>query len=124
MGQLNDKRVSRVPSWLPDYSRDDTVKAALDALFEEDTGVGYSEITYISTVFTSKLETWTDNTKVQKRSETNFTYSPLPFVSQVVKTYYQDDGITPYYTITVDITYNANKTVNTINVDTNKTAGP
>lgn len=124
MGQTNDKRVSREPSKLPDYSRDDTVKASLDALFEEDMGVGYSEISYISNVFASKIENWTDNTKQIKRSEVNFTYSPLPFVTQIVKDYYDDTGQTINLRLTATINYNANKTVNIVNITTQKLGGP
>jgi hypothetical protein len=124
MGQTNDKRVSRRPDQLPDYSRDDTVKAALDALFEEDIGLGYSEVSYISNVFPTKFETWVDNTKAIKRTEIDFTYGPIPFVTQVVKQYFNDTGSAVNYIQTVTITYNANKTVNTITVDGQKVGGP
>jgi hypothetical protein len=124
MGQTNDKRVSREPSRLPDYSRDDTLRSSLDNLFEEDLGMGYSEITYISGVFTSKIETWVDNTKLQKRTETNFTYAPIPFVGTVIKDYYADDGVTINFKVTATLSYNANKTVNNIDVTTLKLAGP
>jgi len=124
MGQTNDKRISRSPSVLPDYSRDDTVKSALDDLFEEDMGKGYSQITYINNVFTSKIETWTDNTKQLKRVEVNFTYSPLPFVTVIVKDYYNDEGTSVNLKLTTTISYNANKTVNNIDVITQKLGGP
>lgn len=124
MGQTNDRRVSRQPSKLPDYSRDDTVQASLNDLFEEDIGVGYSEITYTSGVFVSKIETWTDDGKALKRTESNFIYSPIPFVTQIVKDYYGDDGITINFKVTAVISYNANKTVNNIDITTQKLAGP
>ena len=124
MGQTNDKRISRFPALAPDYSRDDTVRSALNELFEEDIGAGYSEITYVSTVFTSKIETWSDNTKTQKRTETNFTYAPLPFVGVIVKDYYMDDGVTIHFKVTATISYNENKTVNNIDVQRQKIAGP
>lgn len=124
MGQTNDKRVSRRPDQLPDYSRDDTVKAALDALFEEDIGLGYSEVSYTQNVFPIKFETWKDNTKALKRTEIDFTYGPVPFVTQVVKQYFNDTGDAVNYIQTVTITYNANKTVNTITVDGQKVGGP
>ena len=124
MGQTNDKRISRTPALAPDYSRDDTVRASLDELFEEDIGAGYSEITHISNVFTSKIETWIDNTKTFKRTETNFTYAPIPFTTVVIKDYYLDDGITIHFKISVTISYNANKTVNSIDVQRQKLAGP
>ena len=124
MGQTNDKRVSRRPSDLPDYARDDTVQAALNALFEEDIGLGYSEVTYTQNVFPIKFETWVDNTKQLKRTQIDFTYGPVPFVTQVVKQYYNDTGDSVNYIQTVTVTYNANKTVNTITVDGNKVGGP
>ena len=124
MGQTNDKRVSRRPSDLPDYARDDTVQAALNALFEEDIGLGYSEVTYTQNVFPIKFETWADNTKQLKRTQIDFTYGPVPFVTQVVKQYYNDTGDSVNYVQTVTVTYNANKTVNTITVDGNKVGGP
>jgi hypothetical protein len=124
MGNTNDKRVSRKPSNLPDYSRDDNVRAALDALFEEDTGAGYSEISYTSGVFVSKIETWADNTKTLKRTESNFTYSPIPFVTQIVKDYYGDDGVTINFKVTAVVTYNVNKTVDNIDITTQKLGGP
>ena len=124
MGQTNDKRVSRRPSDLPDYARDDTVQAALNALFEEDIGLGYSEVTYTQNVFPIKFETWKDNTKQLKRTQIDFTYGPVPFVTQVVKQYYNDTGDSVNYIQTVTVTYNANKTVNTITVDGNKVGGP
>lgn len=124
MGQTNDKRVSRRPDLLPDYSRDDTVQAALDALFEEDIGLGYSEVTYTQNVFPIKFETWKDNTKQIKRTEIIFTYGPIPFVTQIVKDYYNDDGTAINLKQTVVVTYNANKTVNTITIDAQKIGGP
>lgn len=124
MGQNNDKRTSRKPGALPDYSRDDTVKASLDALFDEDMGVGYSQITYTSGVFVSKIETWSDITKVLKKTEINVTYSPIPFVTQIIKDYYGDDGVTVNLKLTAIVSYNANKTVNNIDVATQKLGGP
>ena len=123
MGQTNDKRVSRDPSRLPDYSRDDTVQATLDDILEEDMGVGYSQVTYINNVFTSKIETWADNTKQLKRTEINFTYSPLPFVTTIVKDYYNDEGNSINLQLTATISYNANKTVNNIEIETQKLGG-
>ena len=93
-------------------------------MFEEDIGLGYSEVSYINNVFPTKFETWVDATKQLKRTEINFTYGPVPFVTQVVKDYYNDTGTAVNYTQTVIITYNANKTVNTITVDGNKVGGP
>ena len=124
MGQTNDKRISRSPSLAPDYSRDDTVRSSLNELFEEDLGAGYSEITYISNVFASKIETWIDNTKAFKRTETNITYAPFPFVGIVIKDFYMDDGITIHFKVTATLLYNANKTVNSIDVQRQKLAGP
>lgn len=135
MGQKNDRRVSRDPSDLPDYSRDDHVKAAIDALFEEDTGAGYTEIEYTANgttisagaPFAKRISTYTDNSKTQLRTQTTFTYpvGPFsPFISQITKEFYLDDGSTIHYRITADVTYNANKTANIINVDTEKLAGP
>lgn len=123
MGQKNDRRVSRATENLPDYSRDDTVAAALDAIYEEDIGVGYSEVTYITNVFTSKIESWADNTKTLLRTEVNFTYAPLPFVQTIVKDYFLDDGTTIHFKATTTILYNANKTVNSIETITQKLAG-
>ena len=123
MGQSNDNRVSRDPSRLPDYSRDDTVRATLDDILEEDMGVGYSQVTYINNVFTSKIETWTDATKLLKRTEINFTYSPLPFVTTIVKDYYNDEGTSINLKLTATISYNANKTVNIIEIETQKIGG-
>ena len=123
MGQKNDRRISRATENLPDYSRDDTVAAALDAIYEEDIGVGYTEVTYITNVFASKIEVWADNTKNLLRTETNFTYSPLPFVQTIVKDYFLEDGTTIHFKTTVTISYNANKTVNNIETTTQKLAG-
>lgn len=123
MGQTNDKRISRDTSSLPDYSRDDTVKASLDALFEEDLGAGYSQITYTQNVFVSKIETWIDATKQIKRTEINFTYSPIPFTTQIVKDYYNDTGDAVNLKVTAVISYNANKTVNIIDITTQKLGG-
>jgi len=123
MGQTNDKRISRDPSRLPDYSRDDTVQATLDDILEEDMGVGYSQVTYINNVFTSKIETWADATKQLKRTEINFTYSPLPFVTTIVKDYYNDTGDAVNLKLTATISYNANKTVNIIEIETQKIGG-
>ena len=123
MGQTNDRRVSRDPSRLPDYSRDDTVQSTLDDLLEEDMGMGYSQVTYTQNVFPIKFETWTDVSKVLKRTEINFTYSPVPFVTQIVKDYYGDDGVTVNLRLTAVISYNANKTVNNIDITTQKLGG-
>ena len=120
MGATNDRRVSRAPEELPDYSRDDTVKSAIDNLFEEDTGMGYSEITYITNVFVTKIETYVDVTKTQLRSRTDFTYAPLPFVGTVVKKFFKEDGTTELFRITAVFSYNANKTVNNIDVQTQR----
>lgn len=120
MGATNDKRVSRNPERLPDYSRDETVQASLDALFEEDSGSGYSEPSFINNVFVSEINTYTDDSKTELRSKTTFTYpSPTfsPFVESVTKEYFKDGSPTPFRTITATITYNANKTVQDVDVE-------
>lgn len=116
MGQTNSKRVSHTLEELPNTFRDDTLKRILNDIDEEMAGKGYSEVEYlVATPFVTKITTWETAAKLKKRTEVNFTYSPLPFVSQIVKDYYDDEtGTTIISTITADVVYNPNKTVDTI----------
>jgi hypothetical protein len=90
---------------LPAPFRDNNLEQILDDLSEEDTGLGFTELTY-SGVFVTGVTVWQDNLKLLKRTETTITYSPSPFVSQVVKQVFGDDGVTVVSTITAVVTYN------------------
>jgi hypothetical protein len=116
MGQTNARRVGLNVDTFINYARDDNARAALQDLFEEDTGAGYSEIAYTSGVFVSQFETYTDNTKTEIRTRTTFGYSPIPFVETVTKEYFKDGSVIAYRTLTATISYNANKTVNNIDI--------
>ena len=116
MGQTNSRRVAFPLDEFENYARDENVKQALRDLFEEDTGAGYSEIAYTNNVFVNTISTYTDQTKTEIRTRTSFAYNPLPFVETVTKEYFKDGSGTAYRTLTATISYNANKTVNNIDV--------
>lgn len=116
MAQRDARRVSVNIDDFANYARDDQAEQALRDIFEEDMGLGYSEMTYTNNVFVSEIATYTDNSKTQLRTKTSFTYAPIPFVSVVTKEYFKEDEITAYRTLTAAISYNANKTVNNIDV--------
>lgn len=116
MGQINARRVGLNVDSFINYARDDNARAAIKDIFEEDTGAGYSEIAYTSNVFVSSFETYTDQTKTELRTKTVFGYNPIPFVETVTKEYFKDGSITAYRTLTATISYNANKTVNNLDI--------
>ena len=116
MGQINARRVGLNVDTFINYARDDNARAALQDIFEEDTGAGYSEIAYTNNVFVSSFETYTDQTKTEIRTKTTFGYNPLPFVETVTKEYFKDGSASAYRTLTATIGYNANKTVNSIDI--------
>ena len=116
MGQTNARRVGLNVDTFINYARDDNARAALEDLFEEDTGAGYSEIAYTNNVFVSQFETYTDATKTELRTRISFSYNPLPFVETVTKEYFKDGSLTAYRTLTATFSYNANKTVNNIDI--------
>lgn len=116
MGQTNARRVGLNVDTFINYARDDNARAAIKDLFEEDTGAGYSEIAYTNNVFVNTIETYVDQTKTEIRTRTTFGYSPLPFVNSVVKEFFKDGDIVAYRTISASIAYNANKTVNNIEI--------
>ena len=117
MGQTNAKRVSHEIETLPNTFREDDLFNILNDIDEENAGKGYSEVSYIgSTPFVSKITTWDDNTKTRLRTDVTFTYTPLPFVSNIQKDYYGNDGVTIVCVLNAVVNYNANKTVNFVDV--------
>lgn len=116
MPQHNARRVSVDINDFVNYARDDHAKQALMDIFEEDMGLGYSEMTYTNNVFVSEIATYEDATKVKLRTKTTFTYSPIPFINVVTKEYFKELELTAYKTLTALISYNANKTVNNIDI--------
>jgi hypothetical protein len=118
MGQTNSRRVSHKIEDLPNSFRDDQLRQILNDLDEENTGKGYSEVEYLgSTPFVDKIVTYEDNSKTKKRAETTFAYSPLPFVQTITKvTYDEETGTSIVATTTATVNYNANKTVNYVDV--------
>lgn len=122
MGQENSERVSHKLTDQPNWFRDDQANQILNDLCEEDTGLGFSVVSYVgATPFVDKIISWTSPAMTKKRSEVQFTYSPSPFMSQIQKFYYDEEtGVTVIATVTAVITYNANRTVNTVTVTTTR----
>lgn len=122
MGQTNSRRVSHTLEHLPNTFRDDQLQQIIDDLNEEETGRGYSEVEYLaSTPFVTRITTYQDNTKTKKRTQVDFTYTPVPFVSNIVKQIFdQDDDSITVATISATVNYNANKTVNFVDVVTSR----
>ena len=122
MGQTNSNKVSHKLTDLPNTYRDDQLNQILNDLDEDNSGSGFSEVFYLgATPFVSQILTWQTSAKLKKRTVVDFTYSPLPFVSVIVKQFFDedDDNIT-VSTITATVIYNANKTVNNIDVVTTR----
>lgn len=122
MGNTNTKRVSHTLENLPNTFRSDDLRQILDDMDEEESGRGFSEVTYVGgTPFVSQIITYKDNTKTQKRSQVDFTYSPQPFVGTIAKQIFDndDDSIT-VATISAIILYNANKSVRSVDVITTR----
>ena len=119
MGQNNSRRVSHNVDSQQNVFRDDQLRQIIDDLAEEDTGKGFSEVSY-NGVFVSQIITWEDDNKAKKRSQIDFTYLPSsPFIETIVKTIYDEEtGLTAVATVTATVTYNANKTVDTADVVT------
>jgi len=122
MGQDNSTKVSHKLEDLPNTFRDDQLQQILNDIDEEESGRGFSEVSFLAaTPFVSQIITYKDNTKTHKRSQVDFTYTPLPFVSGIVKQVFDDydDSIT-VATITAMVVYNANKTVKSVDVVTSR----
>ena len=118
MGQNNSQRIEHTLTGLPNTFRDDILSQILNDLDEESAGKGFSEVTYITNVFVSKIETWDGPGKNYKLSEVDFTYSPFPFIDTIVKTIFGVEGAPAVATITATFTYNPNKTLQDVNVAT------
>lgn len=118
MGQTNSNKVSHKLIDLPNTFRDDQLAQILNDIDEEESGKGFSEVFYVvGKPFVLQIITWKDPTKTQKRYQIDFTYTPLPFVSQIVKQVFdQDDDSITRSTLTADIVYNANKSVKSVDV--------
>lgn len=118
MGQTNSNKVSHKLSNLPNTFRDDQLNQILNDIDEEESGKGFSEVSYVSgKPFVSQIVTWKTPAKIQKRYQIDFTYTPLPFVSQIVKQVFdQDDDSITVSTLTADVVYNANKSVKSVDV--------
>lgn len=114
----NSERVSHKLEDQPNYFRDDQLNQIINDLCEEDTGKGFSEITYQgATPFINTLTTWDSAAKLKKRTLTTFNYSPVPFVSTIVKQYFDEvTGLVVVATLTATVTYNTNKTVKDVDV--------
>lgn len=118
MGQTNSRRVSHNISVEPNTYRDVDLSQILNDIDEEESGRGFSEIEYLpGKPFVSRITTYVDQTKQKKRAVVNFTYSPQPFVSQIVREWYdQDDDSLIISSVTATVNYNANKSVQSINL--------
>jgi len=122
VGQTNSRRVSHNISVEPNTFRDVDLSQILNDIDEEESGKGYSELEYLpGKPFVSRIITYVDQTKQKKRSVVDFTYSPQPFVSLIVRSWYdQDDDSLVVSTITATVNYNANKSVQSINIVTTR----
>ena len=118
MGQTNSRRISHTIENLPNTWRGDDLNQILNDINEEEAGSGYSEVSYLgATPFVTSITTWDDNTKTKKRTKVDFTYAPLPFVTGITKEFYAEDNDTLVIAlITAVVNYNANKTVNFVDV--------
>lgn len=118
MGQENSERVSHKLTDAPNWFRDDQVNQILNDLCEEDTGKGFSEVAYVgATPFVDKITTWDSPAKTKKRTDVQFSYSPQPFLSTIVKRYYDEEtGLAVVATTTATVTYNTNKSVKDVDV--------
>tara|TARA_R110000868_G_C10973188_1_gene771593 strand:+ start:110455 stop:110838 length:384 start_codon:yes stop_codon:yes gene_type:complete len=120
MGQKNDRRVSRDPTALPDFSREEHVKSSLDALFEEELAIGFTEVEYTTNgndvvsggVFPKTITVYTDDQKTETRAKCLVTYGEFPFVTNIVKQFFRGNAL--YFYTTTNISRNSNKTVNTV----------
>jgi len=118
MGQTNTRRVSHNIIQNLNTYRDVDLNQILNDIDEEESGRGYSEVEYVlGKPFVSTITTYVDQTKQQKRSVIDFTYSPIPFVSQIVKQWYdEDDDSIVVSSMTATVSYNANKSVQSVNL--------
>jgi len=122
MAQKNTNRISHDVDAEQNVFRDDQLERIINDLAEEDTGKGFSETSYVgSTPFIDNITTYDSALKNYVRSVVDFTYSPLPFIEQIVKTIYNKDGTNVVATITAVVTYNTNKTIKDVNVVTSRT---
>lgn len=115
----NSERISHKLESQPNYFRDDQLQQIINDLCEEDTGKGFSEMAYVGvgSPFISTLTTWDSAAKLKKRTLTTFNYSPSPFISTIVKNYFDEEtGLVIVATLTATVTYNTNKTVKDVDV--------
>lgn len=112
MAQNNDQRVEHEVGNLPVWFRSGDLSQIIDDISEWETGIGYQETTYISTVFLSAVTGWNDNTKALKRFDVTVSYvgGVPPFVASVVTHIYDETG-TQCATITETYAYNSNNTI-------------
>ena len=111
--QKDTQRIRHDVEDAPNLFRLGDLYSILNHLDEEDSGQGYSEVTYDG-VFVDYIETYADAGKTILRSKTEVTYTGGVFVSQIIKRYYEN--AVEVTRLTADITYNANKTVDEVTV--------
>lgn len=118
MAQKNTERIEHELETLPNTFRKPRLEDILNDIDEESTGKGFSETTYVggNTPFIQKIETYKTSSKQILRSEVRFTYSPLPFVSQIEKDIMNEEGTAVVVRITAAFTYNTNKTLKDVEV--------
>jgi hypothetical protein len=116
MGANDTSRIDHDLANLPNTFRSFVLEGILDDIDEESSGKGFTEITYVgSSPFVDKITTWNSPAKTLKRFEVTISYSPAPFVSQVQKKIYGDDGLL-VATTTSNVTYNTNKSTKDITI--------
>lgn len=117
MGQLNTERISHTLEDGPNVFRDDQLQQIINDLGEEDTGAGYSEVSYLSgQPFVDRIDIYDSPSKTKKRSEILLSYTGA-FVTGIVKNFYDEEtGTSIVARTTVTVVLNANKTINTVNV--------
>jgi hypothetical protein len=117
--QSDSQRIAHDVEKLPSTARLPNVYQQLNDLEEENSGAGYTDVTYTGP-FVTGMTTWESVAKALKRSDVVFAYSG-PFVTTIVKRYFDEaTGTAVVSTATSTISYTANKQVDKVTTVTTR----
>lgn len=118
MGATNSKRVSHNVDTKQNPWRGDDLRQIINDITEGLVGPCFQEVEYIvNTNFVNRIVVYSNSAKTKKRLQSDYTYlnGNPPFVSQIVtQVFNEEDGLSLRATVTEDIVYNANKTVQSV----------
>lgn len=123
MGQTDTNRIHHEIGELPTEFRDFSLQTIIDDIAEEISGIGYFEVSRETPadVFIESITFWDGPSKTLKRADCTFDRSnDPPFINEVTKNIYGDDGTTIVATTVITISRTGNKRINNVTTVTTR----